>query len=67
MAELERLLLSAESDRASCQREALQATEVLDTMRSTNEEVRRVGVAGGSPLHVPHGEGSFPGPATHCT
>lgn len=39
VAELERLLLSAESDRASCQREALQATEILATVRSTNEEV----------------------------
>ena len=39
VSELERLLLSAESDRASCQREALQATEILATVRSTNEEV----------------------------
>ena len=46
MSELERLLLSAESDRASCQREALQATEVLVTMRSTNEEVSPVAGAG---------------------
>lgn len=48
VSELERLLLSAESDRASCQREALQATEVLATMRSTNEEVSCVaGCSGG--------------------
>lgn len=46
--ELEKLLLSAESDRASCQREALKATEVLATMRSTNEEVSGVsGCSGG--------------------
>lgn len=53
MSELERLLLSAESDRASCQREALQATEVLVTMRSTNEEVSPVAGAGpGESLHI---------------